>query len=160
MRREIGTRVCGGLFAALIVSGCATTETLVSAPEVELTAVRLASASFSGQTFVLEFDASNPNAFPLPVKAVKYRILFDNQKFARGETQGRFTIPAQGDGAFALTVEVDFLGSATKITSLLSDGMPEHVEYEVQGSLAVDIPLVRPLGFSNSGVIPIKKRPF
>lgn len=143
------------LLPLFVLSGCATTEQMISSPSVQLTSVELSEASFGSQTFVLGFDVHNPNAFPLPVKSVKYRILFDDENFARGETPGSFTIPARSDGRFQLTVDVDFLGSAAQITSLLGGGVPDHVDYELQGSLAVDIPLVRPLAFTNSGVIPI-----
>jgi hypothetical protein len=36
---------------------------------------------------------------------------------------------------------------------LLSGGLTENVSYELRGSLAVDIPFVKPIPFSNSGVI-------
>lgn len=145
------------VLVALLLNACATTsETFVSAPSVQLKSVALAKANFGSQTFVLSFDVHNPNAFSLPVKSVKYRILFDDESFARGETPGSFTIPAGADRAFELTVNVDVLGSAAQISSLLGGGLPDHVEYELQGSLAVDIPLVRPLAFTNSGIIPIE----
>lgn len=149
----------GGLMALAMIlcTACATTETMISKPEVELTSVRLSKVGFGEQTFVLHFEVRNPNAFPLPIESVKYRILFDNQRFAGGESPASFTIPAQGDGEFTLSVETDFLSSATQIASLLSSGIPEHVEYELQGSLAIDIPLVRPMAFTNSGVIPIDR---
>ena len=149
-----------GLLAIVLCSACATTETIISKPKVELTGVELHKVDFGSQTFLLRFEVSNPNGFPLPVESVRYRILFDEQNFAGGETQANFTIPARGEGAFTLSVETDFLGSATQIASLLRGGIPEHVVYELRGSLAIDIPLVRPLAFTNSGVIPIEKQPF
>jgi LEA14-like dessication related protein len=148
------------LIAALFMTACATTETFIGKPTVVLTSVELQKVRFSSQSFLLRFEVSNPNAFPLPVESIKYRILFDDQKFAGGETPASFSIPANGNGAFTLSINTDFLGSATQITSLLSGGAPEHVEYEIKGSLAIDIPLVRPLSFTNSGVIPVKKSPF
>ena len=157
-------RVTGKFFGVIVLttllSACATTESLINKPRVELTGVELSKVSFSKQTFLLSFSVSNPNAFPLPVESIRYRILFDNEQFAGGETGAKFSIPANGDGAFTLSVETNFLGSASQITSLVSGGVPEHVEYELQGSLAVDIPLVRPLAFTSSGVIPIDNDPF
>ena len=148
------------LIAALLCTSCATTEALIDKPTVTLTSVELSKVGFGSQTFVLAFDVTNPNAFPLPIESISYRILFDEQKFAGGKTATSFSIPANGDGQFHLSVETDFLGSAAQITSLISGGVPEHVEYELQGSLSVDIPLVRPLAFSNSGMIPIEKDRF
>jgi LEA14-like dessication related protein len=141
------------LFAAASLSACAGTGTVIDSPKVELTGVELRAANFRRQTFLLRFDVSNPNPFPLPVKAVRYRVDFDHEKFAGGETQGSFTVPARGDDSFAISVDLDILSSATHLSTLLSGGLTENVSYELRGSLAVDIPFVKPIPFSNSGVI-------
>ncbi len=141
------------LFAAVSLSACAGTGTVIDSPRVELTGVELTSANFRRQTFLLRFDVSNPNPFPLPVKAVEYRVDFDDEKFAGGKTQGSFTIPARGDDSFAISVDLDILSTATHLNSLLSGGFRENVSYELRGSLAVDIPFVSPIPFSSSGVI-------
>ena len=141
------------LFAVISLSACAGTGTVIDSPRVNLTGVELTSASFRRQTFLLRFDVSNPNPFPLPVKAVEYRVDFDNEKFAGGKTQGSFTIPARGDDSFAISVDLDILSTATHLNSLLGGGFRENVSYELKGSLAVDIPFVSPIPFSSSGVI-------
>ena len=141
------------LLAAACLSACAGTGSVIDSPQVNLTRVELTSASFRRQTFLLSFNISNPNPFPLPVKAVEYLVMFDNEKFAAGETQGSFTVPARGDDTFAISVDLDFMRSATHLTSLLRGGFQENLRYELQGLLAVDIPLVKPIPFSSSGVI-------
>ena len=146
-----------GLRAALFLSACASTETMITTPTVQLKSVELSKVGFNQQTFLLGFDVSNPNSFPLPVQAVQYRLFFDDKRFASGETQGNFTVPAHADDQFVLSVNVNFLDSATQLTSLLRGGVPEHVEYELQGSLAIDIPFVKPVPFSSTGVIPVIK---
>ena len=143
--------------ACLILSACAGTETLVATPRVELTGVQLESASFNRQKFLLSFGVSNPNAFPLPIRSVKYRVMFDDERFAGGETAASFTVPAQGDDSFAISVELDILSSASQITSLLAGGVPDHVNYRLDGSLAVDIPFTRALPFSSSGAIQVRR---
>jgi LEA14-like dessication related protein len=153
-------RISVGLLAALFLSACASTETMIATPTVQLKSVELSKVGFNQQTFLLGFDVSNPNSFPLPVRAVKYRLLFDDKSFANGETQGNFTVPAHSDDEFVLSVNVNLLDSATQLTSLLRGGVPEYVEYELQGSLAIDIPFVRPVPFSNTGVIPVKNSGF
>jgi len=160
MRSSKQLRISAGLLAIMFLSACATTETMIAAPTVQLKTVELSKVSFNQQTFLLGFDVSNPNSFPLPVKAVKYRLLFDDKSFANGETRGNFTVPAHGDDQFVLSVNVSFLDSATQLTSLLRGGVPDHVEYELQGSLAIDIPFVKPVAFSSAGVIPVKNSGF
>lgn len=135
------------------LSACASTGTLVESPAVTLSGVELRSVDFRRQTFLLSFDVTNPNAFPLPVKAVDYEVIFDDQKFAGGQTQGRFSVPARGETSFAISVDLDILKSATYLRSLMSGGFRENMEYELRGSLAVDMPFVKPIKFSNSGFV-------
>jgi len=145
------------IVAVLIFSGCAGTATLVDAPHVRLTSVELEAMNFSRQTFLLGFDVSNPNPFPLPVKMVSYRVMFDDQRFAGGETVAAFTVPAGGTDAFQISVDIDILNSETHVSSLLRGGAPDHVSYELQGSLTVDIPFTRPIPFTTSGVIDVQR---
>jgi len=160
MKSSKQLRICVGLLTALFLSACAGSETMIAAPAVQLKSVELSKVGFNRQTFLLGFDVSNPNSFPLPVRAVKYRLLFDDKRFANGETRGSFTVPAHGDDQFVLSVDVNFLDSATQLTSLLRGGVPDYVEYELQGSLAIDIPFVKPVAFSSSGVIPVRNSGF
>lgn len=147
-----GLALCG------LLSGCASgTASLVSAPKVDLERVQMDSVSFTGQTFLLGFEIENPNVFPLPVKSINYRVMFDDERFAGGETRASFTVPARGSDQFVLSVELDILNSASQISSLLRRGMPDHVNYRVEGSLTVDIPYSRPLPFSSSGTIAISQ---
>jgi LEA14-like dessication related protein len=146
------------LALSLVATGlcsCASTDTLISSPTVNLTSVELTAISLKRQTFNLGFDVDNPNPFPLPVKAVEYRVLFDDERFAGGETTGRFTVPARGQDAFVISVDLDFMSTANQFASLLRKGVPEQVNYELQGNLTVDIPFARPVPFSSTGVIDV-----
>lgn len=142
---------------ACLSAGCATTteEAFIRQPTVELSGVVLDELSFSGQTVLLSFDVSNPNPYPLPVRAVRYHVQLDDESFARGETVGEFSVPAGGDGQFAISVELDVLKSMSSLTSVLKDGVHKPVNYELIGSLALDLPLVKPVPFSTTGVITI-----
>ena len=145
------------LLAVFFLSACAGTGTIIDSPKVDLTGVELTSASLRRQRFLLSFDIDNPNPFPLPVKAVDYEVIFDDKKFAEGQTQGSFTVPAKSTDSFAISVDLDFLSSATHFKSLMSGGLRENIAYELRGKLAVDIPLVKPISFSNSGVINMRQ---
>ena len=109
--------------------------------------------SFSGQSFQLSFGVANPNPFPLPVSAIRYHVQLANQSFAIGETDGDFMIPASGSGEFDISVELDILRSASRLGSVLRDGLREPLPYELNGSLSVDLPFAKPLPFKTSGVI-------
>lgn len=145
------------LAAAFCLASCAGTGTIIDPPRVELTGVELTSASLRRQTFILSFDIDNANPFPLPVKTFDYEVIFDDEKFAEGRTQGSFTVPANGMDSFAVSVDLDFLGSATHFKSLMSGGLRDSIAYELRGRLAVDIPLVKPITFSNAGVVNMRQ---
>lgn len=150
-----GIRTALVIMLATGVASCAGMGTLVKSPTVSLSSVELASASFSRQTFHLGFAVDNPNPFSLPVKAVEYRVYLDNERFAGGETVGDFTVRAHGQDAFTISVDLDFLGSASRLTSLLRGGMPDTVDYELQGRLTIDLPFVQSIPFSSTGVIQV-----
>ena len=143
------------LMVSFVIAGCAGTGLSVATPDVTLNSVKMSSVSFSGQTFQLRFDVNNPNPFPLPIQSVRYHLQLADKTFASGETQGDFSVPASGSGAFDISVELDVLKSAGQLTGILRSGMREPLAYELSGSLAVDIPFVKPLPFSTSGVITI-----
>ncbi len=148
------------LLAIAAISACAGTGSLISSPQVNLTSIEITSADFSGQTFLLSFDVSNPNPFPLPIKSVRYRVRLGEQQFASGETQGNFTVPSKGNSAFAISVQLDLLKTSSNISSLIRSGMSRDLDYELSGSFAVDIPFAKPLEFKSGGNIEMQAAAF
>jgi len=146
------------LAAATCLSACATLENAVQAPVVTLQKVDLADLDFSGQTFVLSFDVNNPNAFSLPVNHVSYGLKLDKQNFASGQAVAAFTIPANGDGEFAINVELDLLRTAPQLLYTVRDAVSRDLPYELKGELGIDLPLVASLPFEKSGEIRMQSR--
>jgi len=143
------------LLVTFMLASCAGSGIKIEQPDVTLSGIEMSNISFSGQTFILSFDVNNPNPYPLPVRSVRYHLQLADQTFASGETQGDFSVPASGNGGFDISVELDILGSAGQLTGILRNGMRKPVAYELTGSLAVDVPYVKPLPFSTTGVITI-----
>ena len=143
------------LFLLFGLVSCASTESVIQKPDVRLSAIKMSDLSFTGQTFLLTFDVANPNPYPLPIKAVRYHLQLANHSFASGETPSDFSIPSSGNGEFDISVELNILKSASQLTSVLRSSMREPVPYKLNGSLAVDIPFVKPLPFSTAGVITV-----
>lgn len=146
-------RYAGLLLATTMLSACASTGDLISAPGVSLRNVQMTKVELSRQTFLLSFDVTNPNPFPLPISTVSYGVELDSQRFASGRTQGGFTVPASGDGEFAISVELNLLKTAPQLLYLVRDGEKRDIAYELKGQLGVDIPLVKPMNFESSGAI-------
>ena len=153
MQPNTAIRTLGLILASGLLASCAATGTLISAPDVRLTDVEVTSLDFSGQTFRLGFDVRNPNPFPLPVREIRYGVRLDGQQFAAGETAGNFVVPANGDGEFAISVELDLLKSAPQLLYTVHDGVRRAIPYALEGSLGVDIPFAKPLRFETNGEI-------
>ncbi|MDH3350294.1 MAG: LEA type 2 family protein [Gammaproteobacteria bacterium] len=144
------------LIAACLLSACASTGDLISAPSVRLSNIEMTGIDFSGQTFVLDFDVTNPNPFPLPITAVSYGVDLDGLRFATGETEGGFTIPASGDGRFAISVELNLLKTAPQLMYIVRDGVMRDIPYALTGQLGLGIPLTRPVSFESTGDIRLR----
>ncbi len=137
---------------ATVLGSCATGP-VVESPGVSLRNVEVTSLNFSRQSFLLGFDVTNPNPFPLPVTRVRYGVELDGQQFAGGESAGRFTIPALGDGTFAISVELNLLKTAPRILEIARSGGGRDIPYAIEGDFGVDIPLVQSLPFRKTGEI-------
>jgi len=141
---------------ATTFAGCATRGPTLEPPVVELAGVEIEAMSFSAQSFRLHFDVSNPNAIPLPVRELRYSVMLERRQFASGASGRRFTIPANGDTSFDMSVELDLLGSAASLAPLLTAGASRPLEYALYGSFEIALPFAKPLNFSRQGTILVR----
>ena len=141
-----------GLMASLLL-GCASTANMVDTPSVRLSEVAVTEIDLSGQTFQLEFEVSNPNPFPLPVRAISYGVELDGYRFASGETHCDFNVPAGGDGSFSISVDLNLMRTAPQLFFIVREGVHRGIPYELNGRFEVDIPLVPPVSFRHDGEI-------
>ncbi len=82
-------------------------------------------------------------------------VRLGEHKFASGKTATNFTIPARGNGTFIISVDLNIMNTSAQVASFVRTGMQSDVQYELEGTLAIDIPYVRPMSFENSGTISI-----
>ncbi len=145
-----------GLYACAGAGG----NSMLKTPAVELTSVEMSRMSFTNQTFLLGFNVSNPNPFPVPVRSVRYRVRLNNQNFAGGETASDFTIPPGGEEDFVISVDLDLLQAGAQLTSIIRSGVRDNIDYEIYGALSTGIPTSPTLRFSNSGTIMVQSELF
>jgi len=154
MRLLLRTFALGCVAFTLGLAGCATSlESLVKSPSIELRDVQVMGLGFNGQTFLLSFDISNPNPFALPVSSVSYGIKLDGHRFASGETPSEFSVPAGGDTQFTISVDLNLLQTAPQLLSIVRQSVRKDVTYELEGRLAVDIPMTPTVSYRNAGSI-------
>jgi len=153
MKQTASIRSFSLAIVAMTASGCASTGALLETPEVSLRNVSVTQLGFNAQTFVLDFDVINPNPFPLPIRSVSYGVELDGYRFVSGQTEGRFTVPASSDGAFAISVDVDLIHTAPQLMFIVRDGVYREIPYVLKGQFEVDIPFTNPVPFSKEGSI-------
>ncbi len=141
------------LLAVCLLSACASTESLISAPGVSLRNVQVTDVDLTAQTFLLGFDVTNPNPFPLPIASVSYAVELDGYRFASGETGGGFSVPASGDGEFAISVQLNLLKTAPQLLSIARNGARRDIPYKLKGQLGIDIPFTKPVRFESVGQV-------
>ena len=139
--------------ALCLLTACASTGDLVSAPRVSLRNVEITDIDFTSQTFLLGFDVTNPNPFPLPISTVSYAVELDGYRFASGSTAAGFTVPSSGDAEFAISVELDLMKTAPQLLFIVRDSVRRDIPYTLSGKFGLDIPLIEPVRFETSGAI-------
>ena len=142
---------CCALLAASFLAGCASPAPVIASPSVRLESVELQKLDFYGQTFLLGFSLHNPNSFALPVGNVRYEVRLDNERFAGGETRTGFVAAPDAITHFSISVKLDLVQSTSGFNTLIESGFERTVQYELEGSLGIDLRSVRPLPFARSG---------
>lgn len=141
------------MISLCMLTGCASMDNLVSAPAVSLKGVEVTDLDLSGQTFVLAFDVSNPNPFPLPVKAIAYGVDLDGHRFASGSTPAEIMVPASGDADFAISVELNLIRTAPQLLFIVRDSLKRDIPYQLSGEFALDIPTGASVKFETEGAV-------
>ena len=144
------------LLISLVLSACAGPQIAIDAPIVSLRNVDVTDVDFSKQTFLLSFDVTNPNSFPLPINYVSYGVKLDKQRFASGETTASFSVPANSDSEFAISVDLDLFRTAPQLLYTFRDGTTRDLPYELSGEFGIDIPFVGTVPFEYSGEIRLR----
>jgi LEA14-like dessication related protein len=144
------------LLISVVLSACAAMEIAIDPPIVSLRNVDVTEVDFSKQTFVLSFDVTNPNSFSLPINYVSYGVKLDKHRFASGETVASFTVPANSDSEFAISVDLDLFRTAPQLLYTFRDGTRRDLPYELSGKFGIDIPFVSSVPFEYSGEIRLR----
>jgi hypothetical protein len=125
---------------ACVAAGCASTGVTIEKPAVSLRNVEVTDVDLDGQTFVLDFDVVNPNPFPLPIRSLSFGVELEGLRLASGEAECAF-------------VDVDLMRTAPQLIFIVRDGMYRDIPYALEGSMAIDVPLAKPVSFRNQGSI-------
>lgn len=150
-----GVRRRGSLSLALLaLTGCATMAAYLEPPTVRLLAVELLDSSLTRQSFRVTLELTNPNSLPVPVRAMNYDVKLLGESFASGGLQSPFTLPAGGSETVKVDVAMDTLATLGNLTRALR-GAASAIDYQVNGTLQVDLPFAKPIPVTHSGQVPL-----
>jgi LEA14-like dessication related protein len=144
-------RFTGLTLLVLICAGCATPK--IETPRLSIVSVGMASGDIFSQQFRVRLRVQNPNDRALPVEAIDYELFLQGDSFAEGVTEAPFVVPALGETEFDMLVRTNFVSSIGRLLSRLEATGSRQVQYEFSGKVMLDLPFVRGVPFSDTGVV-------
>ena len=152
MQRSLaGAIVCA---FAVCLTACSAFRPELAVPRLTLVSVAMTSADIFNQQFVVRVNVQNPNDRELPVTGIDYKLFLEGDAFAEGVSNKPFTVPAQGDTDFDMTVRTNFVSGAARLMSRLNGR--EQVQYVVEGKVLTDISMLKKIPFQETGTVNLK----
>ena len=135
------------------IAGCASMKPQLETPDVNVVSVGMTSGDIFSQQFRVRLRVQNPNDRELPVERIEYHLFLQGDSFAEGATEAPFVLPALGETEFDMMVRTDFVSSIGRLLSRLETTGSRQVQYEFSGRVFLDLPFMRGIPFSDSGVV-------
>src|ERR687898_1250551 len=136
---------------ALCLSACSMLRPDLEVPRLTLVSVAMTSGDIFNQQFLVKVNVQNPNDRELPVTGIDYKLFLEGDSFAEGVSEKPFTVPAQGDIDFDMTVRTNFVSGAGRLLSRLNGR--DQVNYVVEGKVLTDIGMLKKIPFQETGTV-------
>ena len=145
------------VFAAALLAGCVSTRDL-QPPRLTIVSASMQSADIFSQAFRVRVHVDNPNARALPVKSIDYQLYLEGDNFAEGTSLAAFTVPANGQSEFDMTIRTNFVSSVGRLLSRLNGTDRREVQYAFVGKVVVDLPFSPKIKFNETGSVDLGKK--
>ncbi len=119
---------------ALLLVGCAGQQPEIREPTYRLERVELLQLGLTEQRFALTLLVDNPNDRALPVRALTYSVDLEGIPLAEGESNDRFTLPANSEHPVRLEVRTRLLESMPELLRRM-DLQAGELGYELRGEV-------------------------
>lgn len=138
---------------ALLVtaSSCSALRPEMEAPRLALIHVAMTSADIFNQQFLVRVNVQNPNKRDLKVTGLDYTLFLEGDGFAEGVLNKPFTIPAEGETDFDMTVRTNFVSGIGRLLSRLNGRT--QVNYSLEGKLLTDVRFLKKIPFRETGSV-------
>ena len=149
IRRGMATLLA---IACLAVAGCSTFK--LEAPQLSVVRVELVKGDLMQQNLRVRLHVRNPNKRELSVSGISYEIEVAGEKFAHGESERDFVVPALGETEFDVAVTAN---AAAILLKLATGGMrSDALEYRLFGKVNLNSGLLRSLPFDQRGRVDLR----
>ena len=140
--------------AVLAVAGCSALGYKFETPQLTIVQVELVKGDLLQQNLRVRLHVRNPNRRELPVSGITYEIEVAGEKFAHGESERDFTVPALGETEFDVGVTANAAGVLLRLATggIRSDA----VDYRLVGKVNLKSGLLRSLPFEQRGKVNLR----
>jgi LEA14-like dessication related protein len=146
MKRRIGVLLAIVLLAS---GGCAPLGYKLESPRLSVVGAEFVKGDLLQQNLRVHLHVLNPNRVALPVRGLSYELEIAGERFAHGETEREFIVPASGEADFDVAVTSNAAGALLKIANASMRG--EGVPYRLYGNVNLKSALLRSLPFEQRG---------
>lgn len=133
------------------INGCSALRPELKAPRLALISVAMTSADIFNQQFLVRMNVENPNDRELPITGLDYKLFLEGDGFAEGMLNRPFTVPANGEMDFDVTVRTNFVSGIGRLLSRLNGRT--QVNYAIEGKLLTDIRFLKKIPFNETGSV-------
>ena len=147
-------RGIGALCVALCLSACSLLVPRLEKPELAVSQIEWVGGNLLRQDFKVTLSIHNPNARSLPVSGLDAELRVGGESVARAVRAEPFVVPAHGDSDVEVMISADL---ARVLLKLAQQNGP--LDYDLVGSVNVDLPFIGRLPFRQSGSLPTKSAP-
>lgn len=133
------------------VTACSSMAPKLETPRLSIVKVAMTSGDIFSQNFLVQLNVQNPNDRELPIEAIEYQLFLQGDSFAEGTNGRSFTIPANGETEFDMTVRTNFVSSVGRLLTRLNG--KTRVEYVFEGKVRLASGMLRTIPFQESGTV-------
>ena len=136
------------MLLALTLAGCSALVPRLETPELSVTSVEVIKADLLQQQLRVRMKVRNPNDRALPVRGITYTVEVQGEKFAEGDSERDFVVPALGEMEFDVNV---YANAAPVLLKYALGGRQAAVDYRIAGKVQLAAGLLRSIPFSQTG---------
>jgi len=137
-----------------MLAACAAIAPRFEKPGLSVAHIELVGGNLLQQNFRVTFKIHNPNDRTLPVSGLTAELRLEGESIATGSSARAFVVPALGDTEFDMMITADM---ALGLLKLAKHSGP--VDYELTGTVKIDLPFFPSMQFHESGSFSLAPAP-